>query len=194
MNIFAFSFVVFQIPEHVEVKLLSTHDTGLQSWGSTRFTVMESGVVVLWGKTSEQTSAAFHIYQNTYAGFIKLREVKGLCEHESDLFQLPVTINNTESLAVACPYCRMIRLLDMNTEYVTDAFHDERVRPGWMSRGEGDVLYLVQSVKGIPVLELNTGHLPFSKLDTTIQSGMERYYSLHYHSISSQTDCLEWSR
>ena len=49
-----------------------------------------------------------------------------------------------------------------------------------MSHGEVDVIYLVHSVKGNkPVLVLNTGHLPFSKLSRTIQSGMEGYYSFH---------------
>ena len=185
------TFVVFQIPQHVEVQLLSTHDTGLQYWGWTKFTVMKSGVVVLWGKTSEQTPAAFHLYNNTSTGFTKIREVKGLCEHDFPTL-LPVTMNNTEFLAVACPACHMIRLLNLETEEVTVAFHDQRVYPAVMSHGEGDVIYLVHSVKGLPVLELNTGRLPFSKLSRTIQSGMETYYSMHYIPSPHRLIVLTW--
>ena len=118
--------------------------------------------------------------------------MKGLCEHEDSIFLLPVTMNNTESLAVACFYCRMIRLLNLETEVVIVAFHDQQVYPGWMSHGEGDVMYMVHDVKGnIQVLELNTGRLPFSKLSRTIQSGMERYYSFHY--IPSPHRLIVWS-
>ena len=43
-------------------------------------------------------------------------------------------------------------------------------------------MYLVHAVKEAksPALELNMGHLPFSKLNRTIQSGMETYFSFHY--------------
>ena len=85
---------------------------------------MESGIVVFWGKTSEQTPATFHLYENASTGFIKIREVKGLCEHEI-VYLLPVTMNNMESLAVACFSCEMIRLLNLETEEVTVAFHDQ---------------------------------------------------------------------
>ena len=139
---------------------------------------MESGIVVLWGKPSEQTPAAFHLY-NTSTGFTKLPEVKGLCEHDRQNL-LPVTMNNKELLAVSCPYCEMIRLLDVENEDVTVAFHDSRFYPGVMSHGEGDVMYVVHGVKGFPVLELNTAQVPFTGPVRTIQSGMEEYFGLCY--------------
>ena len=137
---------------------------------------MESGIVVLRGKTSELTPAAFHLY-NTSTGFTKLPEVKGLCEHDQQNL-LPVTMNNKELLAVSCPDCQMIRLLDIETGDVTVAFHDSRFYPGWMRHGEGDVMYVVP--KGAPVLELNTTQVPFTGPVRTIQSGMEMYYSMCY--------------
>ena len=141
---------------------------------------MESGIVVLWGKTSEQTPAALHLYQNTSTGFTKLPEVKGLCEHDYPKL-LPVTINNKELLAVSCWDCEMIRLLDVETRDVTVAFHDSRFRPTRMSHGEGDVMYVVHGVKGaVQVLELHTAQVPFTGPVRTIQSGMERYYSMCY--------------
>ena len=140
---------------------------------------MESGIVVLWGKTSEQTPAAIHLY-NPSTGFTKLPEVKGLCEHDLQ-FLLPVTMNNEELLAVSCFYCRMIRLLDVQNEDVTVTFHDSRFYPGVMSHGEGDVMYVVHEVNGrFPVLELNTAQVPFTGPVRTIQSGIEMYYGMCY--------------
>ena len=140
---------------------------------------MESGIVVLRGKTSEQTPAAIHLY-NPSTGFTKLPEVKGLCEHDLQ-YLLPVTMNNKELLAVSCPLCRMIRLLDVENEDVTVAFHDSRFYPGWMSHGEGDVMYVVHAVKGAKlVLELNTAQVPFTGPVRTIQSRMETYFGMCY--------------
>ena len=139
----------------------------------------ESGIVVLWGKTSEQTPAAIHLY-NPSTGFTKLPEVKGLCQHDHQ-YLLPVTMNNKELLAVSCPDCQMIRLLDVETRDVTIAFHDSRFYPGRMSHGEGDVMYVTHSVEGaVPVLELNTAQVPFTGPVRTIQSGMKGYYSMCY--------------
>ena len=140
---------------------------------------MESGIVVLWGKTSEQTPAAIHLY-NSSTGFTKLPEVKGLCQHDNQLL-LPVTMNNKELLAVSCRLCQMIRLLDVENEDVTIAFHDSRFYPGRMSHGEGDVMYVLHSVKGAkPVLELNTAQVPFTGPVRTIKSGMKMYFGMCY--------------
>ena len=142
---------------------------------------MESGIVVLWGKTSEQTPAAIHLY-NTSTGFTKLPEVKGLCQHDQQ-YLLPVTMNNKELLAVSCGLCRIIRLLDVETRDATVAFHDSRFCPVYMSHGEGDVMYVVvHALKGAksPVLELNTAQVPFTGPVRTIQSGMKMYFGMCY--------------
>ena len=173
------SFIDFcGISDHVDLQLLSTHDTKLQTWDTTRFTVMESGLVVMWEKTSEQPPAAFHLYQK---GLKRLREVKGLCEHNMYVYLLPMTMNNKHLLAVRCAGCEVIRLLDLETEEVTVAFHDQRYYTGRMCHGEGNIMYAAHAVRGaIQVLELNTGHVPFTGPTRTIQSGMKQYYSLHY--------------
>ena len=103
---------------------------------------MESGLVVLCGKTSRRTPAAFHMYQNTPDGFIKTREIKGLCEHEERVFLLPVRVKNKELLAVSCWSYRWIRLLDTETEEVTVAFNNQQYYPAHMCHGEGDVMYV----------------------------------------------------
>ena len=139
---------------------------------------MESGLVVLWGKTPKETPAAFHMYQNTPDGLIKTREIKGLCEHD-DVNLLPVGVKNKELMAVSCWSCRMIRLLDTETEEVTVAYHNQQYHPAYMCHGEGDVMYVWNNGMS-SVLELNTGHVPFTGLNNTIPSGMERYYSMCY--------------
>ena len=69
-----------------------------------------------------------------------------------------------------------------------------------MSPGDGEVLYIVHDVKGIPVLELNTEQIPFTGPSKTILSGMEDYFSMHYipapHKLivfSSNTESLVWA-
>ena len=140
---------------------------------------MESGIVVLWGKSSEQAPAAFHLYQDTSTGFAKLRELKRLCQHEIVLL-LPVTMNNKELLAVSCGYCQMIRLLDTGTEQVIVAFYHPKYRPSVMSHGDMDVLYVLHGGNELSLLELNSGQVPFNGKKRNIQLGMEKYHGFHY--------------
>ena len=140
---------------------------------------MESGIIVFGGKTSEQTPAAFHLYQNTSTGFIKLREVKRLCQHEIVLL-LPVAMDNKDLLAVSCGYCQMIRLLDTGTEKVTVAFYHPGYRPSVMSHGGSDVMYVLHGGNELSLLELNSGQVPFNGNKRKIQLGMEKYHGFHY--------------
>ena len=181
----------FQLPCHIDLQLLSSHDTGLNVWGKTRFTVMKSGIIVFWGKTSEQTPAAFHLYQNTSTGFTKLREVKRLCQHEIVLL-LPVAMDNKDLLAVSCGYCQMIRLLDTGTEKVTVAFYHPGYRPSVMSHGGRDVMYVLHGGNELSLLELNSGQVPFNGKKRKIQLGMEKYHGFHYIQNPYNLLLLSW--
>ena len=140
---------------------------------------MESGDVVLRGKSSGE-NPALHFFRSSSTGWTKIREVKPLCEHK-DVFLQSVRVKNTQMLGVSCIWCRMIRLYDVQTGEVTTAFHNQKYYPGLMSPGEGDALYVIHSVKGLrPVLELNTEQIPFTGPSRTIESGIEKYYDMHY--------------
>ena len=157
------------------------HDTGLPFWGYTRFTVMSSGQVVIWGKTSEETPPAFHIFSLRSAGWKKLREVKRLCDHDDNVHILPITVNKKEQLAVSCPDCETIKLYNVDTLQVTNAFHDTNYYPGAMSHGEKGKLYVVHQVKSEKkVMELDCSGKTFSGPNKIVQSGMEWYYGMYY--------------
>ena len=163
------------------LKLLSTNDTGLPFWGWTKFTVMSSGQVVVWGKTSDEAEAAFHIYNQTSAGWKKVKQIKRLCEHDGGDI-LFINVNNKEQLAVSCKWCETIKQYNLDTLDVTTAFHDPQYYPGSMCHGENGKLYVAHMVEGgdTPVLELDCTTLPFTGPSQIIQSGMETFYSMYY--------------
>ena len=173
----------FQLPRHVYLRHLSTHDTRLQHWGYGQFTVMESGLVVLFGKSSEQTPAAFHLYlKDESRGWKKLAEVRALCEHEECARLHPVHIEKKELLAVSCSRCHMIRLLDTESEGVTVAFLHGKCNPGSMSKGDGTALYALHLVNNQPtsVIELESRAVPFKGPKKKIYSGLATSYSVCY--------------
>ena len=173
------SLILLQTPTQVTLKFLSTYDTGLTYWGRTRFIVMSSGQVVVWGKTSDETPAAFHIFSLTSAGWNKLKEVKRLCDHNSRNI-LPITVNNKEQLAVSCFDCETIKLYNLETLQVTTTFSNPKYYPGVMCHGENSKLFVLHSVKGYPVMELDCSGETFSGPSKIVQTGMESHYGFHY--------------
>ena len=159
---------------------LGTYDTKLQSWGRTKFAVMDkSGQIVFWAKSSPENAAAFHVFNSSSAGWKKVKKVEAFCEHEEGVYLQSLNVKSTEMLLVSCASCRKIRLYNMETGNVTTAFHKHAIYPGQMSPGDGDVLYVSHHVEGFPVLELNhPKQNPGS--GKMIQSGMETYHSMHY--------------
>ena len=142
---------------------------------------MSSGEVVLWGKTSEETPSAFHMFNLTSKGWKKLKEVKRLCDHDNNMFIIPITVNNKEQLAVSCFECETIKLYNLNTLQVTTAFHVPKYYPGGLSHGEKGKLYIADCVKDdIPIVELDCSEERFSGPSKIMQSGMETYHSIHY--------------
>ena len=168
----------FQTGRYAYLRHLSTYDTG-QFWGKTRFTVMHSGLVVLWGKRSEETPGVFHLYQNT-SDWKKVGELKGLCEHDQFVYIVPWTVDDREFIGVSCYWCHTISLLDIETEKVTIAFQNTEYYPRHMCKGDGDVMYVINSVINNPVLELKIGEIRFTGPQKTIQCGMEWVYSMRY--------------
>ena len=177
---------IFKVPRHLYVQPDATHDSGLQFWDWTKFAVMKNGTVVLWGKVSEEVPAAFHLYQKIITRWKKKGEVKGFCEkeHEEWLDLEPLEMKDKELLAVSCQKCRMIRLLDTETEKVTVAFQSQMYFPNAICNGEKCVMYMVNSVKGPnkPVLELSTEQVPITCAGPTktILSGMKKFHSFSY--------------
>ena len=140
---------------------------------------MSSGEVVLWGKTSDEASPAFHIFSLTSAGWKKLRGVKCLCDH--DVYILPVNINNREKLAVSCWNCQSIKLYNLDTLEVTTAFHDPKYYPTVLCHGENGKLFAMNGVKGDEkALELDCSEETFSGPSKIIQPGLDIYYTLYY--------------
>ena len=166
---------------HVRLRHLLINDTGLQTWDWSRFTVMSSGEDVVWGKTSDETPPAFHIFSLTSTGWKKLRNMKRLCDHDC-VNILPVNIKNKEQIAVSCLYCQSIKLYSLDTLQVTTAFHNPQYYPSSMCHGENVKLYVVHAVEGAAAkaLELGYSEEAFSRPNKIIQSGMNKFSILHY--------------
>ena len=97
--------------------LVSTHETGLTNWGISRLAVMSStGDVILCGREQQGEPPVFHVYRKS--GFWDLKsKMKALCQHEL-LLILPLIIGHQEMLAVSCPECEKIRLVDLRERTV----------------------------------------------------------------------------
>ena len=144
---------------------------------------MESGLVVLWGKTRQETPAAFHLYlKGTSLRWKKLDEVRALCEHEECVRMYPFHIEKKELLTVSCSRCHMIRLFDTGSKAITVAFLNERFRPGSMAKGEGDVLYALHLVnkQSTSVVQLESGGVHFKGPRKIVHSGLATSYSVCY--------------
>ena len=141
---------------------------------------MSSGEIVVWGKTSEETAPAFHIFSPTSAGWKKLREEKRLGDH-NNVYILPITVNNKERLAVSCWRCNKIKLCNLDILQVTTAFNNPKYYPGVMSLGENGKLYVVHSLKvDKQAMELDCSEETFSGPNKILLSGMEQYHSMYY--------------
>ena len=180
-----FCFVANTILNQVEPTMLnpqhiSTYHTGLVYWGYTTFTLMlETGHLVIWGKTAEADSPALHIYNGSSDSWRKDRRQTGFCEY-SDIHLLPLIVQKKQLLAVSCWECKNINLHNMQTRETTTAFQDPRYFPGPMTQGDEGQIYVVHMVRGPRlILQLNCAQQQFT-LQKTIQSGMERCFDVGY--------------
>ncbi len=169
-----------QSPRQLRLQHLVTHNNGLVKWNRSRLTLLpSSGTAVLWGKTDESASPALHFYSCSSSASRKLKTLQKLCQHENDVFVLGLLRGKKEMLAVSCRLCKVIRLIDVESGEVSVAFHGGRHYPGAMCLGEAGEMFVVHSVKGVPILQLNCCTAEFS-LIRSIKSGMERYHSICY--------------
>ena len=154
----------------------ATYDTGLVFWGYMRSCVMSNGDAVIYGKTSYDAPAEFHVY-NTKGR--KIKTFKTLCHHEGNTNLFSQIIQNINYLFLSCCYCNKIYQYNMNTTTVTEAFSDDKYRPGRMCHGPPGTICVVNRVNDNPVLVLNCTTTSF-RLERTVQTQMQRYHSICY--------------
>ena len=154
----------------------ATHDPSLVFWGGQRSCIMRNGDAVIKGKTSKKSPAEFHVY-NTHGQ--KIKTIKQLCEHEELIDLLSVIIDGINYVTVSCPDCHKIRLYNMDTAAITEAWHHPKHRPEAMCHGAQGQICVVDLVKGAPVLILDSTTHHF-KLKNTVQTNMKAYYDICY--------------
>ena len=75
-----------------------------------------TGDVILCGREEEDQPPVFHVYAKRGIWDLKSK-IKALCQHEL-LLILPMMIGQQEMLAVSCPECEKIRLVDLQERKV----------------------------------------------------------------------------
>ena len=154
----------------------ATHDLRLVLWGDTRSCIMRNGDVVIYSKTSKNSRAEFHVY-NTHGQ--KIKTIKRLCEHEEWIDLLSVIIDGINYVTVSCLRCNKIRLYNMDTAAITEAWHSPEHLPGKMCHGAQGKICVVDSVMGFPVLILDSTTHHF-QLENTVQTNMKKYHDICY--------------
>ena len=155
--------------------LTSSHDIKLSVVG--RLAVMKStGQVVVDGHFDVLSSLSLYLF-SFHGKHINHDKLKIPCHHYAGGF-LCVEIKGKEYLAISCPDCRNIKLLDLLTGQVTIAFSSKSLRK--MCEGEGHTLY-VKSVED-QVMELDCTHPVFTKIKTmnTELKGNPNYKGMCY--------------
>ena len=165
---------MFQVTPRFALKHEVTHDLGLVYWGHTRSCIMRNGDVVIYGKTSN-SPAEFHVY-NTHGQ--KIKTIKQLCEHEEYIYLLSVIIDGINYVTVSCPDCHKIRLYNMDTAAITEAWHNPKHRPGMMCHGAQGKICVVDYVKDLVLILDSTTH--DFQLENTVQTNMKGCYDICY--------------
>ncbi len=175
----------------MRLELQETHDTGLAYWKRTRFTVLPSGTVVMWGKDSETGYVGLRCFTKSATDWKRSKMVYRFCHHEDSVCAQGVRVEKKERLAVSCRDCRTIKLLDLDTGHYTTSFHTDKYLPGMMCLGEEGQMYVVNAVKGNTlILQLNCSTADFI-LNKALQSDLETYHSICYvptHRLTVITD------
>ena len=152
-----------------------THDLGLVFFSYTQSCIMRNGDVVIYSKTSN-SPAEFHVY-NTHGK--KIKTIKQLCEHEEWINLLSVIIDGINYVTVSCGDCHKIRLYNMDTAAITEAWHNPQHRPWVMCNGAQGKICVEDDVKGLPVLILDSTTHHF-QLEYTVQTNMKGCYDICY--------------
>ena len=167
---------MFQVTPRFVLKHEATHDLGLVFWRHQQSCIMRNGDVVIYSKTSKNSRAEFNVY-NTHGQ--KIKTIKQLCEHEEWIYLLSVIIDGINYATVSCHDCHKIRLYNMDTAAITEAWHNPEHWPGRMCNGAQGKICVVDFVMGFPVLILDSTTHHF-QLENTVQTNMESYYDICY--------------
>ena len=180
-------FLVFKMMPGLVLKHETTCDPGLVFFGSERSCIMKNGDVVMYGKTSDNSPAEFHVYDSHKQ---KIKIFKQLCQQNRNK-SLSLFFGNIEYLMVSCSECHKIHLYNMDTASVTEAWYDPRHKPGPMYHGPQSTVCVVDDMKGIPVLLLDSSTAHF-QLKNTVQTNMEKYYDICYISTVNTMVLNAW--
>ncbi len=132
---------LLQLLKRLELRTISTHDPGLGAltWGFTA--LPESGSIVVPGQTAEDAPWVLHQYRLEGGKLQKLRQVKLPCEHKYTHNILGVMVEGQELLAVACLYCRDIKLMNLETRETQVAYSSEK-KPYRLCHGEAGRMWV----------------------------------------------------
>ena len=98
------------------------------------------------------------------------------CKHEG-IELLGLSCNGQDRLAVSCPKCQNIKLLNLETEETTMAYSSAEYRPDYMCHGVGGELYVNSLGQSYPVIKLNYSNLTFTGPNKALDSGLDRWCS-----------------
>lgn len=132
---------------------LGSHDTQFSVEAEPNLAVMRDGTVVLYGSEDMEEPdmdgnsyppEGVHVFRASPTDWTKLKQLPGLCQHGTwqRLNILLVTIEAQELLAVSCPRCGVIRLLNLETGESNLAFYDPRYELDYMCHGEEGQIFL----------------------------------------------------
>ncbi len=140
------------------MKHLSTYETGLRDWSTTRFTVMPNASLVFRGKeVGVNKPRTFHCFKVTELGLHREKSVPSTCKHNIDSDILGIKVGNKELLAVSCGPCGSICLLNLETEEVSVVFKHPDCNPTEMCGGEaGEMFTLTADRSAILQLDCST--------------------------------------
>ena len=117
---------------------------------------------------------ALHVYKFK-GGLWAHRILTVTCKHEG-IELLGINFNEQDRLAVSCPKCQNIKLMNLETEETTMTFSGTEYRPDYMCHGVGGELYVNSLGQCYPVMKLNCANTdPGSS--KTLDSGLDRWCS-----------------
>ncbi len=163
---------------------MMTRSTNLIPWGQSEAAVLQSGVMVFWGKTTESLPPELHFYKGSSSEpAVKIATQPAFCQHLGvNLLPLPTKVGRGKRdfgdskaearLAVSCINCEQIRSFNLTTKEIDVVFHQNYKYPGQMCLGEDGKIFVKQSQQGLqPILELE----PLSKgyfISKMVESGL----------------------
>ena len=165
----------------IELKLESTHDVALYCINS--MTVMpSSGQVVVHGDNHKDQYAsktlpkyALHVYE-LQAGDWTQRILTVTCKHEGVELH-GMTLHGEDRLAISCPKCQNITLLDLQTGESEVAYSSTEYRPDYMCGGEGGALYVNSLGRPYPVMRLSCSTGSLQGPSEVLTSGVDSWCS-----------------